>query len=75
MTDEERQVWRATYASAYVAEFKRTCEAGPADPSFGTALRCTCAETAARIADSSVRQLRRWRELRDPECGVSVSEI
>lgn len=71
MTDEERAIWRATYAAAYVAEFDaledhfqsepRTDPSGQALTPFDRAMFTQSGERACTLADAAVRRLREWR--------------
>lgn len=77
MTAEERAIWGAAYAAAFVADFKNTQRAAEAIGSTGelpsdAAARITGAEYPAWVADLAVRRLREWRLAENPETGVTL---
>jgi hypothetical protein len=80
VTPEERSIWQAAYAAAFVVEFARTqrsAELVPAHQRSGElpsdlAARVTNAEHPAWIADLTVLRLREWRRNEDPDMGVRI---
>ena len=67
MTEEEKQIWRATYAasSAIWMNVQRGLPRHIGDIDF-----CHC---AIADADQAIISLRLWREVEDPQAGLSVS--
>lgn len=64
MTDEERKVWRAAYAAAFMVEFHeaelQARESRSRSP-FDQAAALATAETPIAMADIAVIRLREWR--------------
>jgi hypothetical protein len=60
MTEEEHEIWAATYAAYFVAEFRSVRAASVSKP-FDDAARVTTAEAAITVADLAVTRLREWR--------------
>lgn len=68
LTEDERALWRSTYAAAFVGEFEHLATevtpytAGSRYVSrFELAARGITAERAVTIADLAVHRLRQWR--------------
>ena len=85
MTEEERAIWRAAYAAAFVADFRhvtrvaetiavRVAPGEPPESPDETAARITHAERPAWIAEHAVRRLREWRATEDPEAGIRLDD-
>lgn len=79
MTDDERAVWQAAYAAAFVAEFDRNVvDVQPYTRGeqyvsrFDRAAQQSpsTAERAITIADLAVYRLRQWRENEQPSTGI-----
>lgn len=75
MTDEERKIWRAAYAAAFVADFERLhsygVQCGLSD-AFDRSASSTTAERAITIADLAVARLREWRIDENPSAGTAL---
>lgn len=76
-TDDERSIWRAAYAAAFVAAFDRNeAEAIPYTRGevyvgrFDRAAQCTTAERAITVADLAVHRLRQRRDAEQALAGV-----
>lgn len=67
LTDDERAIWRAAYAAAFVADFDRN---GGEEDFFDRAAKATNAERAIALADLAVERLREWRRDEKPLAGV-----
>lgn len=71
MSDEEKRIWDAAYATAFITDFRAFQER------VGTvrALEVTSADTAAELADEAVRRLRELRKEEDPDIGWDVDHV
>lgn len=82
MTDDERAIWAATYAAAFVSHFRDThasCRQDRTSPvgartlvPFDRAMQIMTAEEGITIADAAVRRLRQWRAAEEPGAGVTL---
>lgn len=83
MTEEERAIWRAAYAVAFVNDFEASVQhwqerreeraAGPRAPTpYDRAMQNITAEGAIGVADAAVRRLRQWREREEPLAGAEL---
>jgi len=82
MSDDERAVWRAAYAAAFVAAFDtdqaecRGYQKGSGYVSaFDQAAMHTTAERAVTLANLAVHRLRQWRDAEHGLAGVELPEL
>jgi hypothetical protein len=71
---DEREVWRAAYAAAFVERFARNREmsSGGGFNGIDEAYRITDAEVPIGIANAAVIALRVWRALEDSFADIRV---
>jgi hypothetical protein len=75
MTEDERAIWRAAYAAAFVSDLHSTVGfylEQRAPSAFDRAMQSIAAENAIGIADAAVRRLRQWREREQPLAGAEL---
>jgi hypothetical protein len=76
MSTEEREIWRAAYAAAFVADFERKHEYYRNDliagSPFDEAARVVYAERAITVADLAIVRLRQWRDDNDALAGCML---
>lgn len=75
-TEDERAIWRAAYAAAFVSDFERMYTDVPIRKGpFDTAARCTTAERAITVADLAIHRLRQWRHDERALAGVQLDKL
>lgn len=71
LDEEERAVWRAAYAAAFVDDFNNMARGDHRahGVGFDRAVESTSAERAITVADLAVCKLRDWRLSEAPDAG------
>jgi hypothetical protein len=78
MSHDEREIWRAAYAAAFVLDFearRRDWEdngASIVSSPFDEAARSVTAERSITVADLAVARLAQWRQKEDSLAGVEL---